>query len=123
LDVLYDLTALTGREASEDRRTVIMSYDVSHDTLRTLIVAGIPGLACMGLFAPLLGLYAVIVGALIGLTVGVLVYARSSSGLRLRLWRQLWNKRRAANGRVYLRGRIVDPEPSRVTVMIGSLAP
>ncbi len=119
--VLYDLTPLTGRLASDNRRTVVLSRDISWDALRAAILSVIPAIGCTVLLAPFLGVWGLIIGTLVGGMIGVLTYVRSPNGMQLRLWRQVWNRRRAMNGHVLLRGKIVNPEPPRVLLLSPSL--
>ncbi|GAA3634600.1 hypothetical protein [Microlunatus ginsengisoli] len=101
--VLYDLTPLTGRKASADRTVVIMTWDVNYLLARVLLLSLLPAVLLGAIAYPLLHSYAVFVVLATEALFTVVFYARSSTGLQLRVWRRLWNKSRANLGRVYLR--------------------
>lgn len=108
---MFDLTPLTGRKATADRTVVIMTYDVNYLLARVVLLSLLPSMLLGMLAFPLLHSYAIVVVALAELGFAIVFYARSSTGLQLRIWRRLWNRSRANLGKVFLRNVIVDTAP------------
>lgn len=121
--IFYDLTPLTGRRAAADRTVVIMSYDVSYLLARVVLLSLIPAMLAGAVFYPFLHSYAVFVVLLVETALTVVFYARSSTGLQLRVWRRLWNKSRANLGKVFLRNVPVDTGAPAVVMLTQASMP
>ena len=119
----YDLTPLTGRRASADRTVVIMSYDINYLLARVILLSLLPSVLAGAIVYPLVHSYAILVVLLVETTLTVVFYARSSTGLQLRVWRRLWNKSRANLGKVFLRNVPVDTGAPPVVMLTQASMP
>src|SRR3954451_22244497 len=121
--IFYDLTPLTGRRATADRTVVVMSYDVNYLLARVILLSLLPAVVAAAVFYPLLHSYAIFVALLVEIALTIIFYARSSSGLQLRVWRRLWNKSRANLDTVYLRNVPVDTGAPPVVMLTQASMP
>jgi hypothetical protein len=121
--VLYDLTPLTGRKATSGRTVVIMTYDVNYVLARVVLLSLLPSMLVGAIVYPLMHAYAVVVVAVVEVVLATAFYARSSTGLQLRLWRRLWNKSRANLGKVYLRSVPVATEGAPLVMLTQASMP
>lgn len=121
--ILWDLTPLTGRRASAERTVVIATYDVSYVLARVLLLSLLPAMLIGAMTYPLLHSYALIVVILAEAVITFVFYARSSNGLQLRLWRRVWNRSRAQNGKILLRNREVSPDRPPLVMVTQAAVP
>ena len=121
--LLYDLTPLTGRKSATGRTVVIMSYDINYLLARVLLLSLLPALMVGALVYPLLHSYAIIAVLLAELAFTFVFYARSSTGLQLRVWRRVWNRSRSNVGKVLLRNREVTADAAAVVLLTQASRP
>lgn len=121
--ILYDLTPLTGRKAAADRTVVIMSYDINYLLARVLLLSLLPAILLGAMFYPLLHSYTLIVVLLAEIALTFVFYARSSTGLQLRVWRKVWNRSRSNLGKVLLRNREVAVDRPAVVMVTQASRP
>lgn len=121
---MYDLTAMTGKEAAEQRTVVIGTVELNW-RLWIIFIAATPVALFVGaiswVFIGTLAIFS------IPITLGLaawLFYARSADGLRLRTYRSLWDRR--ANqvvGKFILCGQVVETSLSQFHRGVGYTAP
>lgn len=104
----YTLTNLTLR-SNQQRRVVIHGFDVRRRTFIIFLAALLPGLILTGIFWVFVGSYAVIMFAVAQGAAFWFVEGRSNSGLRLRTYQTLLDKRRSTVGSFSMCGRPFDP--------------
>ena len=73
-----------------------------------ILLSLLPSILVGAVLYPFLHSYVIFVVLLVETAFTVIFYARSSTGLQLRVWRRLWNKSRANLGKVFLRNVPID---------------
>jgi hypothetical protein len=119
---VYTLTKFV-RQAGASRRVVIASFDVP---LRGAIITGCAVFASilpMTIAWALVGQLALLIPPLFIAAVFYLVEARTRSGLRLRNYQAMVDKKRAAIGEFICYGKPVDPTPSGWGLIMASSMP
>ncbi|WP_137772035.1 MULTISPECIES: hypothetical protein [unclassified Microbacterium] len=110
LPYVYDLTHLTGRRKNDERRWVVMTFEVRRRTAvvigMSLVLSAFPTL----LLLPFLGPFALIT-PVIAVTVGLALWeGRQRRGMKLRNWQAILDKRNASNGTLFAAGEVMgDP--------------
>jgi hypothetical protein len=119
--VMYSLTELTGRRKNVERTTVVASFEVNRQRLfigaAGATVIGVPLAGLIFLVLSWFGLtqfgYLCLLGPILSWAVTVwVVTTRESSGLRLRRYEAMWDRRRSKSSidRVYVCGSpVVEP--------------
>lgn len=107
---VYSLTELTGRFRNDERRWIVLSFEVRR---HTAIVSGLSLLASApvaALLALVVGPYALILPVL-AVVAGLFLWdARQRRGLRLKNWQAILDKRRADNKTIFASGEVLgDP--------------
>lgn len=116
---LYNLTKITGRRRSEDRETVILTVDVNVRFFRALLWALAVSIPISLLFATLIGLYSIILCAvLVGVWL-ILVERTSTQGLRTKTWQTIQDRRKTLAGQFIQCNEVIDSaqfEPLQVLI-------
>lgn len=114
---LQVLTPLT-RGVNENRRRVFGGLEVQYATMLVLLVAFVPGLALTLVLFPLLGSYALLVLLVVEFAAYWLFRARTRSGLGLRNFETIRDRRRTDLDRWFICGLPFDPtRPQSGTVL------
>ena len=92
---MYNLTPMTGKEASGERTWVMFSMELHRRAVMIVGIALLPTLLLTISLYPLLGQYVIFVVPLIPSAALFLFYFRSSQGLKLRPYQQFSNRRKA----------------------------
>lgn len=110
MPVVYSLTELTGRNRNENRRIVVVTFEVKR---RTFIVSCASVLASLP-FAGIVGLFfgvAAIIVPFVFIGLGLWLWdSRQRKGMRLLNYQAIIDTRKAKNGVLYAAGQPV-PEP------------
>lgn len=93
---VFDLTPLTRQIASE-RRTAVIGFDLPTHSLKTGVPSVLFGIAITSVFTKLLGPWSVLPGMAAGAWVWWMLASRTSSGLRVKRWRAMVDRRRLRN--------------------------
>lgn len=110
---VYSLTHLTGRRRNEDRRTVVLTFEVRRYTLIVVAAAVVVSVLPTLLLAAVVGPWSLVTPAIV-MTAAIFLWDwRQRSGMRLRNYQAILDKRRAANGVLYASGSPV-PTPELV---------
>lgn len=113
MPVVYSLTELTGRNRNENRRMVVMTFELKRRTFLISIASFAASLPLTALAGFLLGVWALMVPvAFIGL--GLWLWdSRQRKGLKLLNYQAIVDVRKSQNGVLYAAGQPV-PEPVMV---------
>jgi len=118
---VYDLTPITGRTAQDRRTTLVLGKVVRQRTKNIAIVAFLMGAVVSAVLQAFLGAVGFVIGgATFAATMGLGTMS-SARGLKVRMWRSLYNKTRANNGspmRVHARVTTDPAQPMRVTTTL-----
>lgn len=107
---VYTLTPMTGREASAARTVVIGTVEINFRVWMILLWSSPIGLLLTLILWPFLAELALVAFPLVSATAVFLVHRRSTTGMRLRTYQSIWDKRKAQLDTFYLCG-----EPIEVT--------
>ena len=118
---VYALTGMT-RDASAQRRMVIQGFDIPARVFMVMLAAAGPALVITLIGWALVGSYAIVLLPAFLAGVFVLVEGRSRSGLRLRNYQALLDRKRASNGRWFVCGEEFDPLHGSAITIISSSA-
>lgn len=119
---VYDLTGLT-RGAGEQRRVVIQSFDVPLQSLVLTICGAVVALPFVAVFFPLLGFFALFGIGVFELGVFWLFRWRSRSGLRLKNYQAILDRRRSHVGQILVCGQPYDFTIGRAITVVSSSMP
>ena len=119
---VYDLTGLT-RGAGEQRRVVIQSFDVPFQSLVLGICGVVAALPFVAMLFPLLGYFALFGIVVVELGVFWLFRWRSRSGLRLKNYQAILDRRRSHVGRFLVCGRPYDFTRGLAIAVVSSSMP
>jgi hypothetical protein len=118
---VYDLTGLT-RGAGEQRRVVIQSIDVPLQSLVVTMVGLVASLPFVFAFYPLFGFFALLAIGVVELTTFWLFRWRSRSGLRLKNYQAILDRRRSRVSQFIVCGQPYDfTHGSAITVVSSSI--
>lgn len=101
---VYSLTQLTGSRRNEDRRTVLFTFEVRQYTVWVVALSALASAPVTLLLIAIIGMYGLffpIVAVMAGL---ILWDTRQRSGLKLRTYQAILDRRRAQNGVLYASG-------------------
>jgi hypothetical protein len=123
MSLLYDLTPITGQSA-QDRRTTIVFGRVVERRFAWSAGGGLLAGLCVGaILSVIMGAAGYIVGALAGIGVVIMLTVTTNRGLKVRLWRSLYNKAKSNNGKpMRIHGLVdtSDPDPMRLVPSLSS---
>lgn len=107
-DPLYDMTAMSGRRASESRSVAVGPIDTSHRLILLLPLAFLVSLAPAGLVWALAGGTAALLTEIFCIACLVwLFHGRGRDDLQLRNWRRLLNRRQAVLNQFMVGSQVV----------------
>lgn len=110
MPVVYSLTALTGRSRNENRRMVVMTFEVKRRTFLVSLASFALSLPLTGIAGIIFGVWALIV-PVVFIAGGLWMWdSRQRKGLKLLNYQAIIDSRKAANGTLYVAGQPV-PEP------------
>lgn len=118
---IYTLTPLTRRAASQ-RRAVLSGFDVPWRLVKVLGIGAVPALLVALVLWPLLGAWSLT--AFVGVETGVwwLVESRDTTGLKVKHWRGLLDRRQARIGALLVCGEpLVDSHGKRSRVVASAV--
>jgi hypothetical protein len=92
---MFDLTAMTGKEASSQRTAVIASFELPYRALIIGMIAFVVGLFPAALVWLLLGAWAIVFEVAFVLAAVWMFHGRTRNGLELRHYTDLLNRQRA----------------------------
>ena len=107
---LFTLTKITGRRRTDDRTIIISSFEFNRRQFNVFLVGLIPTVLIAGVAATLIGVYALLVAALVMVAWFVLVERRSKTGLRTRTWQTLLDRRRTLAGKFIQSGVVIEDD-------------
>lgn len=114
MPVVYSLTELTGRNRNENRRMVVMTFEVKRRSFMVSIISFAISLPLTGLVGIVAGVWALIV-PVIFIIAGLWLWdSRQRKGLKLLNYQAIVDGRKAKNGVLYAAGQ---PVPDPVLVM------
>lgn len=116
---VYDLTGLT-RGAGEQRRVIIQSFDVPLQSLVLAICGCVVALPFVALFFPLLGFFALFGVVAIEVAIFWLFRWRSRSGLHLKNYQAILDRRRSHVGQFLVCGQPYDFTRGRALTVVSS---
>ena len=119
---VYDLTNLT-RGAGAQRRVVIQSFDVPLQSFVLVICGAVAALPFVALLFPLLGFFALFGIGMFELAVFWLFRWRSRSGLRLKNYQTLLDRRRSKVGQILVCGQPYDFTRGIAITLVSSSLP
>jgi hypothetical protein len=119
---VYDLTNLT-RGASEQRRVVIQSFDVPLQSFVLVICGAIAALPFVAVLFPLFGFFALFSVAMVEVAVFWLFRWRSRSGLRLKNYQAILDRRRSHVGQILVCGYPYDFTSGLAITVVSSSLP
>lgn len=121
---LYMLTPMTGREAAEQRTVIIGTVELNWRLWIILIAASPVALFVTLVFWPFFGQLALIMLPIVLIAAAVLFYQRSTSGLRLRRYQALMDKKKARSGtQLFLCGVPIDTSEAQFRRVMPAAAP
>lgn len=107
MPVVYSLTDLTGQRRNENRRMVVMTFEIKRRTFLVSLVSFAASLPVTGLVGLLFGVWAVIV-PMVFIGFGLWMWdSRQRKGLRLLNYQAILDTRKARNGVLYAAGQPV----------------
>lgn len=113
---LYNLTAMTGKSAQAERRSVHFTLEMRRETLIANVLAALTSALVMLItfpivrLLPLVPFWAVVIpGSAAYVAVLAITLLRQRRGLRLSQWRAFYDKKRAQTGVFIQCGAVVDP--------------
>ncbi|MBN9214136.1 MAG: hypothetical protein J0J04_04845 [Microbacterium sp.] len=110
MPVVYSLTELTGRNRNENRRMVVMTFEVKRRTFMVSIISFAASLPLTGVAGFMFGVWALIVPVIFIIGGLWLWDSRQRKGLKLLNYQAIVDGRKAQNGVLYAAGQPV-PEP------------
>lgn len=119
---VYDLTGLT-RGAGEQRRVVVQSFDVPLQSLVLGICGVVVALPFVAVLFPLLGLFALFGIGVAEVGVFWLFRWRSRSGLRLKHYQAILDRRRSHVGQIVVCGQPYDLDAHLALSVVASSMP
>lgn len=120
---VFVLTNLTGRRASGERRVIIQTFDVPWRGVLVAMAAFLPGLVVTFMFWPLLGNVAIMWVPVVEIGAFWLVEGRRRSGLHLRNYQAILDRKRSTEGKFFMCGAVIDPGiAQRGTVRLNTVA-
>ena len=114
MPVVYSLTELTGRKRNENRRMVVMTFEVRRHTFLIICAAFIAAVPVAGILAVLVGVWGIIAVPVVVMAALWLLDSRQTKGLKLMNYQAIVDARRARNGVLYAAGQ---PVPEAQAVM------
>ena len=121
---LYALTPMTGREAAEQRTVVIGTVEMNWRLWVILIAASPFALFATMIVWTVLGQYALVMLPTVLIAAAWLFYRRSTSGLRLRTYQTILDKRRAQSGdQFFLCGQPIDTSDAQFGRLMTTAVP
>lgn len=120
---MFSLTDLTGRNRDANRTTVIGTVEMKWRVWIILLI-GFPFAILATVFAlPFLGITALIFIPIVEGAAVYLIHRRTKSGLKLRTYEAILDKKKAVINRYYLGGQPIDMDPAQYAVVYQSHAP
>jgi hypothetical protein len=119
---VYSLTGLT-RNANAQRRVVIQGFDLPARGLLIAALAFVPSLLVTVIFWLFIGEYALVMIPLVELGVFWLIEGRTRSGLKLRNYQTLYDRKRSSVGTFFVCGHPVDFRHGRAVTLVSSSIP
>ncbi|MPV51054.1 hypothetical protein GCG21_13765 [Pseudactinotalea sp. HY160] len=103
------MTKITGRRRSDDREMIVGSFEVRKQHFTVFMLGLIPSMLVAGIFAFIVGVYAVFVAAVVMCAWFYLVQRRSKTGLHTRTWQTILDRKRTLAGKFIQCGVVIDP--------------
>lgn len=119
---IYDLTGLT-RGAGEQRRVIIQSFDIPMQSFILSICGFVAALPFVVIFYPLLGYFAFLGIVVVEMGMFWLFRWRSRSGLRLKNYRSILDRRRSHIGQFLVCGQPYDFTLGLAITVVSSSSP
>lgn len=110
MPVVYSLTDLTGRNRNENRRMVVMTFEVKRRTFLISIISFVASVPLTAIVGIVFGVYALGVPVVFVIAGLWLWDSRQRKGLKLLNYQAIVDVRRSRNGVLYAAGQPV-PEP------------
>ena len=127
---LYNLTAMTGKDAQKDRRAVHFTIEMNRSTRNANLLAFPVALLALGIaivvvrLLPLIPVWAAVIPAAIAYAAVLFVtLIRQRRGLKLTQWRAFADRKRARTGVFIQCGSVIDPLASRPLKIVRSGVP
>lgn len=120
---LFDLTDMTGKKAKANRAVVIMTVEMNRATLVAAIVSAVPALVIALISLPLVGVWSIIVAAVVFGIFMFLFLGHQRRGLQLKQWRGWADKRRTRTDVLIQCNRVIDPTFSETRRIVRSTMP
>jgi hypothetical protein len=102
---MYTLTAMTGKEASASRTVVIGTIEFNYRVWMILVFTTPVALIITAILWVGFGQYAIFSVPVCYIAALFLIHRRQSSGLKLRTYQAIWDKRKAATDQFFLCGQ------------------
>lgn len=123
INSLYMLTEMTGRRSNEGRTMVLSGFEMKNRHFWIAVFSVGPGLMLMLLLMPAIGQWSVLVPVLTGIVGFILAEARSRTGLKERLYKDLIAKSKANLGKFVLCGHPIEVHDYRFGRITRTAAP
>jgi hypothetical protein len=120
---LYTLTAMTGREASAKRTVVIGTFEFNRRVWLILAAAFPAAVLVMAILWMFVGQLALVTLPVVEVGAVWLFHMRSNSGLRLRTYQAIWDKRTASVDEFVMCGQPIDVSQSDFRRLMQNTAP
>lgn len=120
---LYDLTPIVGQSAQDRRTTIVFGRVVERRFAWSAGGGLVVGLLVGAALSLVVGIVGYAVGGMVGVAVVVVLTINSSRGLKVRLWRSLYNKMRSNNGKPLRIHGLVDTSDPAPIRLVPSLSP
>lgn len=106
---LFDLTDMTGKSAKSNRQVVILTVEMNRASLIAAIVSLFPAALVTLIAVPIVGVWSIIVFAVVFLAFMFAFLGRQRRGLQLKQWRGWADKRRTRTDVFIQCNRVIDP--------------
>lgn len=121
--LMYNLTEMTGREATSQRTVIIGSVELNKRAWYLMIASFPVGVIFGALLWPLLGELAIFAVPVVAVGALFLFHWRSNNGLRLRYFESIMDKRRARVGEAMLANQAIDIAEQSIYNLMQNHAP
>lgn len=120
---LFTLTKITGRRRTDDRTTVVSSFEFNRRHFNVFLIGLIPTAIITGIAATLIGIYSLLVSAVVMVAWFWLVERRSKSGLQTRTWQTIVDKKKTLSGQFIQSGVLITDEHFSDYQVLGASVP
>lgn len=109
INSLYMLTGMTGRRANENRTIVVATFEMKSRHFWIAAFALVPGLLMLLILMPAIGQWSILAPVIIVGLAFLATEARTRTGLKQRVYRDMVAKARSQEGKFLLCGHEVNP--------------